>query len=703
MTRSAAEPDPPPHPPALPEATRANASAGLPMRVLGVALLALLLFPWYRLVGVRASGPAAEQTLRLGGSYLAAVWVGGGLVLLLAALLERTVARARAERLGARASSLLLAPSPAAFAAGAGAVAVAVALWVTHAVLDAQPALMDGVSQLVHARYLAAGRVAGPPLEHPEFFQFQFMVLADGGWASQYPPAFPLLLALGRWIPAWLVGPALLGVAIVLVALSAERLFAGDPLVGRLGSALAALSPLLAFHAAAYMSHVLALTLAAAAAYASLRALVGSWTWALAAGAAVGAGLATRPWTGLVLGAVATVGVWLWAPRPPGFGARDLARRVGVALAGAAPFAALVLFYNARLFGGPFRLGYLVAEGPGHGLGFHTDPWGDPYGPVEALGYTAADLQGLSLDLLQTLAPVGLLVAIWLVVARRLAPGARVAAAWALVPVIANAFYWHHDLFMGPRLLYEAAPGWCLLAASAAVGLVRGDADGDPTPPRHGLGLALAATLLLAVVYAAPQKLASYRTAVERAGMRVPLPEVDGPALVFVHGSWEDRLAARLAAGGMRVDSVRAALAHNSSCEIELALAGRAAGGAGWDELAFAARPGAPPLRALAMPSGSVVRARPGETLALVCERQAASDFGGAIGLPPLLWRGDLPGLAPHGAMFARDLGPERNRRLIASHPGREPVVFALRDGALKLLPYEAGMRDLWSGGEVTP
>lgn len=667
---------------------------------MGVALLGLLIFPWYRLVGVRASGPSAEQTLRLGGSYLAAVWVGGVLVLLLAALLERTVARERAERMGSRAAWLLLAPSTAAFAVGAGAVAGAIALWVTHAVLDAQPALLDGVSQLVHARYLAAGRLAGPHLEHPEFFQFQFMVLAEGGWASQYPLAFPLVLALGRWIPVWLVGPALLGIAIALVALSAERLFAGDRLVGRLGSALAAASPLLAFHAAAYMSHVLALALASAAAYASLRALAGSWLWALAAGAAVGAGLATRPWTGLVLGAVATVGVWLWAPRPQDFGARELVRRVGVALAGAAPFAALMLLYNQRVFGGPFRFGYLVAEGPGHGLGFHTDPWGDPYGAVEALGYTAADLQGLSLDLLQTLAPVGLLVAIWLVAARRLAPGARVAVAWALVPVVANAFYWHHDLFMGPRLLYEAAPGWCLLAASAAVGLVRGDADGDSTP-RHGLGLALAATLLLSVGYAAPQKLASYRTATERAGMRVPLPDVDGSVLVFVHGSWADRLAARLAAGGMRVDSVRAALAHNSSCEIEIALAGRAAGGPDWDELAFAARPGAPPLRALAMPSGSVVRVRPGEILALACERQAASDFGGAIGLPPLLWRGDLPGLEPHGAMFARDLGPERNQRLIASHPGREPVVLALRDGALKLLPYEAGMRDLWSGGEV--
>src|SRR5690606_18949618 len=111
-----------PHPP-RPADAPAHATAGVAMRAVGVILLALLLLPWYRLVGVRASGPAAEQTLRLGGTYLAAAWLGGGFVLLLAALLGRVVAPERAQRLGSVLSSLLLAPPPAVFATGAGVLA----------------------------------------------------------------------------------------------------------------------------------------------------------------------------------------------------------------------------------------------------------------------------------------------------------------------------------------------------------------------------------------------------------------------------------------------------------------------------------------------------------------------------------------------------------------------------------------------------
>jgi hypothetical protein len=197
------------------------------------------------------------------------------------------------------------------------------------------------------------------------------------------------------------------------------------------------------------------------------------------------------------------------------------------------------------------------------------------------------------------------------------------------------------------------------------------------------------------VVYAAPAKLASYRRVAERSGMAVTAPSVTRPTLVFVHGSWEDRLAARLAGAGMRVDSIRLALRSNSSCTVERYLDALEEGAAPVS-VAFASDAATVP-RAFTMPSGSVMRSFEGETLSPTCEREASSDFEGALGLPPLLWQGDLPGLPPEGGMFVRDLGPERNARLIARFPERELMALVAREGRMELVPYDEGMSALWA------
>ena len=678
-------------------------------RLLGASLLGLILLPWYRLVGVRAAGPAVEQTLRLGNPYMLAVWAGLALTAGGAVVVGWLIPAGLLSRLWGRAERALLSPTPKQFGIGLGLLASAIALWVSGAVLDGKPTLVDGVSQLVQGRYLAAGMLSGPPLEDPEFWHFQFMVLTDSGWVSQYPPGFPVLLAAGWWLGlVWLVGPLILGVAVLLTSLIAERLFPADRVVARIGVALTALSPFLAFHAAAYMNHVLAMALVVAAVFASLRAVDGSWRWSLLAGGAVGWSFATRPFTGLILGFFATVVVWLCAPGHGGFTALEWARRLTGAAVGAAPVVVGVLIYNALLFGDPTRFGYVAAEGPGHGLGFHVDPWGNPYGLLEAVGYTSADLMGLSLDLLQTPVPAVAVVGLYLLLAARLGRGAGLAAAWALLPVGAQVFYWHHDLFMGPRLLYEAAPGWCLLLAAAAVGLVRAlpEEGRPPWPrwmaPRSGLAGVFVLALIIAVTYSIPGKLASYRSMVDGSWA----PEVERASLVFVHGSWEDRLGARLSGLGLRMDSVRLALRHNSTCGVELYLAlfevpgekGGPATQAGPLTLRFQRATGLA-LRELRMPSASVIRAYENETLDPMCERQAASDFDGVLSLPPLVWQGDLPGLGSAGAMFVRDLGPERNARLIERFPNREPRVLLRRGGEVSLVSYDRGMALLWSTG----
>ena len=135
-----------------------------------------------------------------------------------------------------------------------------------------------------------------------------------------------------------------------------------------------------------------------------------------------------------------------------------------------------------------------------------------------------------------------------------------------------------------------------------------------------------------------------------------------------------------------------------TSAEVELYLDEvERAGGTAPRSLAFAASAGSS-LRELRMPiSGSVIRSSEGEALHPLCVREASSDFQGVVGLPPLLWQGDLPGLPASGALFVRDFGPERNARLIARFPDREPLLLESREGAIRLLGYQEGIGLLWS------
>jgi len=684
-------------------------------RVLGALLLALVLLPWYRLLAP-GTGPSAEQTLRLGGQYFLAQWAGLVLGAAVVLVLSRLLRSARVAPLwDAVQRRLVLAP-----ALGVGlalaAVATGLSLAISVGALNQRPILLDGPTQLLQARYFAAGWLAGPPLPDPAFWEFQFMTQTPGGWAAQYPPGFAVLLAAGLHAGAvWLVGPLVLGLAVCLTTLVADRLFPDDREAARIGSTLVAVSFFLAFHAGSYMNHALAAALVALAVFASLRALDGTWRWALLSGAAVGMLFATRPLVALVLGFFATVIVWAGAPARARFELREWAQRLAAAACGAAPFVLGVMAYNARLFGSPFRFGYVAAAGSAHGLGLHTDPFGSPYGLREAVGYTSADLLGLSLDLLQTPLPALVLIGWYLIRAPTLDRGARLAATWALLPVAANALYWHHDLFMGPRLLYEAAPGWCLLLAGAARHVIRALPAAPPGPVASvasassrqrwvtpaGVALTFALALGVGVAFAGPARLRGYAESGRQSGVTLAAPTVDRPTLVFVHEDWESRLGARLAALGVRVDSIRAVMQLHTTCELERFVSARERSESASERTGFSPdvqERGPRRLRALRMPSGSTIRTYPGEVLTPECEREAASDYTAVLALPPLLWQGDLPGLGSQGAMYVRDLGPERNARLLARFPERQPAVL-VREGAdrLRLAPYGRGMDEIWS------
>ncbi|WP_419857970.1 hypothetical protein [Candidatus Palauibacter irciniicola] len=634
-------------------------------RILGLCLVVLVAVPVFLILDPDGSTTPLDVPMRRAGlDYWAHTWGASTAVWTLlalgAAILAGVFGKGSVSRVLSRIGRVIARPPTWSAAAFTGLLGAALTAAVVLLVFDGRAIFNDANVQLVQARYFAGGKLSGPPLAMPEFWTIQFMVQTAAGWVSQYPPAHALWLAGGiRLGGPWIAVAATMGVLGVFSVLSFERLLPGRIAAARLGALLAVTSPMLLALAGTYMNHATVAAFAALALWLSLRAETGRAVWALAAGGAMGFMVTTRPISGLLIGAAVTAGVWLTAPRQePGLHRPWLLRRFAWWALGGLPFAVGFGWFNARFFGSPLTLGYTAAAGPSHGLGFHVDPWGRVYGFTQALGYTSTELISLGRELLGTVLPVAALIGLYLLLARRLERGERILAAWALLPVLASALYWHHDLIVGPRMLGEAVPAWCALLVLATIGLAR-------ATRRDWLSDAVAVLVLIAIGYGLA---AGGRGRVVRlTGRVVPVPEVTepGPSLVFVHESWQDRIGARLAARPMRLDSVRALINQFDPCRLEGALVG-------------AQRP---------------------EEVVDRCQREIGSDRLGRLGLTDYLWRGDLPGLGGSGVLWARDLGPEANARLIEAYPDRTPLL-AMPDGERTgdglVVPYQMGVNALW-------
>ncbi len=525
----------------------------------------------------------------------------------------------------------------------------------------------------------------------------QNSILVEGGWASIYPPFHTALLAVGVAVGTpWLVGPVMTALLTFATALALDRLLPDRPALARGAALLVALSPFLLFLGGTELSHPTAGALAAVTLLCALLARDGTWAWSVATGAAVGAFVCTRPWTGVALSAALVVATWLPAARRRASAARWSAARLGGLLVGGIPFAVLLLSWNDRLFGDPFRLGYLAAYGPAHGLGWHTDPWGNLYGARQALAFTGADLVQLGARLLETPLPAVALVGLGLAVLPTLPAGAVPLLAWAGAGVAANAAYWHHGSHFGPRLLFETAPAWVALWAVAWAGLT-GSRSPLPARARRFVGWAGVLSLVGAALLV-PGTAGAYRIGEAEAGAyRLPRPPEE-PALVFVHGSWSSRVVARLVASGMRRDSVETALRRNPLCAVDRYARLRAEGASDLPALDLEARPGTPPgLAEVTLSPGNRIRIDPRRPLEPVCAREAAADRFGTMELEPLLWQAPpLPGAT---LVLARDLGPDANRAVREAFRGYSAWMTIGTPEGTSLAPYEDAVSRLWRGG----
>jgi hypothetical protein len=80
------------------------------------------------------------------------------------------------------------------------------------------------------------------------------------------------------------------------------------------------------------------------------------------------------------------------------------------------------------------------------------------------------------------------------------------------------------------------------------------------------------------------------------------------------------------------------------------------------------------------------------------CLPEVRADRFGAIDASFILWLGDLPGIEDGRPMFARDLGPALNRRLLARYPGRSAWMYGYfaEGDSLRLMPYADAEARLW-------
>jgi hypothetical protein len=517
-------------------------------------------------------------------------------------------------------------------------------------------------------------------------------------------------MAAASWLGASvLLGPLAFGAMLALLALSLDRLLPDRRALARVSALAVGVCPLLVLLGGGSMNHVTTGALLAGALYAALRARDGTASWSVAAGTAIGLAVADRPLVGMVLGAVFTAGLWVPEALRSSAGAlRWLATRVGGTILGGTPIAVLLGWYNQRLFGDPRTLGYLAAFGDRHRLGFHPDPWGSDYGLAEAVAFTSTDLLAAGGLLLETPFPATALIGLWFLTGARLSSPVGLLLAWALLPVVANGYYWFHDA----RMLFEAGPAWVALFVLGAAHLARGEVPESGHPTRlGGLGRdacfwAVVGGAVFAVGWNVPARWDSYSWSQETLD-RIETPSLPTaePAVVFVHASWNERLSTTLqGAGGMRQDSIIAAIRRNTNCELHgYALAREARVRGGLDvplpDIDLEQLGGAPAdIERPRSPTGATLRIRRGESFDGACVRELRADRFGAVALAPLIWQGDLPGIESGRPLFVRDLGPEKNQRILDLFPDRAAYAFTPTavDEAPELLPYQDAMELLW-------
>jgi hypothetical protein len=555
------------------------------------------------------------------------------LVLTRGALVRRLadLCRWQLERIGTRA-----------FGVGMAVLLALLALLACWYVAGWNPRSVDGYAQLFHARIFLAGRTWLPAPTETASFGTLHVVFGPERWFSQYPPGQTLLLAAGLAVGSWWL---LLPAAAAVFALATFRVarWCTDEQTARLTLVLACASPFVVLLAGSELSHVPAAALGMLAAslaigVAGRRDLLAG----AAAGLSLGAMLAFRPLDAVAAAVPVGCIALIAAPRR----IRALLSIAAGGVLGTLP----LLWFNHATTGNALQFGYTLAWSGDHFLGFHAVPWGVPLTPVRALGLVGVDLHQLDIYLFDLPIPILLVAAAGLLAGRRRL-GARdiVAVAGVGSVLLLYYFYWHRDVFYGPRLIFGAVPWLLVLTARALVLLARSGREW-----RNGVTWGAAAATVVAIGFVVgaatitPARLRGYRESAPVANLD---PERDAAkagvrdAVVLVPDGWGSRLITRMWSMGVTMYGSTRLYKAIDACTLDLTLeaarrdpARRAHILATLDSLAALRRPGIettvtedPHLR---LPRAAVE----GAPLPAKCVEELRLDQPGFLNYPRFLW-----------------------------------------------------------------
>jgi len=356
-------------------------------------------------------------------------------------------------------------------------------------------------------------------------------------------------------------------------------------------------------------------------------------------------------------------------------------------LAAAACVVALtpLLAYNVLTSGHPLRFGYTLLWGPGHGLGFHIDPWGESFTPAISFANTALDFQRLNVFMFEWPFPalVFALVALWVGGNdRRIRNNVFLLAGLLLAAPVAYFFYWHRDNYLGPRFLYASVLPALLLTVVGIVAL-------DSKLGRWRTSFRV--VLLAGVFYGLALRLPESAGVISGMEPEMKLhPEVEAErvglekALVFVKTGWGNRLVGRLWGWNVPASEAEQTFRVVDGCRLQGALDradSLASSGRDLTDVRARLRDQLAEWRAADLPVAKgllpdpSIRVDTTHALTRQCYQEVQEDRSGFTLYGTLIWRND-PWL-DRGVIYARSLGSLMNGKLMDRYPGHEYYLYA--------------------------
>jgi hypothetical protein len=484
-----------------------------------------------------------------------------------------------ADRVLQNARNAVLKPTPRDFAIYAGLFTFLASLFVAFFVFGGLPTGGDEMAQRFQARLLAAGRLWGVAEEPYQFFSGIQTVNMDGRWFAQFPIGGALLLAIGTLVGApWIVNPALAAWTAASVYRFASKIT--DESTARFATLLFALSPFVLLMSGSQMNHTGALAFLMFAMAALPDWVAASDARALRSAALrIGFGFAMsatiRPYEAAIFGTVVGVFQLLRARR-----SAPHIRSFMWQLAGGALPIAFLLYVNQQQTGHAMLFGYDALNGSSHRPGFHADPTGVEFTPLQGIHHISSYLLLLNVSLFGAPIPSVVLVAGALMLARGATTWDYLNVTLVLALLAAFACYWAESFFVGPRFLYTGVPFFILFAASLPRLLA---AKMQSATSSRAARLLLPLAILVAWVM--PPNFTPYQGVWsafvgERRSDEVRLVNLDeavrdeglDDALVIVHESWHGRLTARLRALGAPALTAEAFLREFDACALQIGL-----------------------------------------------------------------------------------------------------------------------------------